>query len=94
MTNDFTGKVALITGGARGMGFATAMLFATRGAAVALADKDDKELSEAVEKIKIQGHQAIAIECDVSDESQVEEMVRKTVEEYGRLDFAYNNAGI
>ena len=94
MTNDFTGKVALVTGGARGMGFATAMLFASRGAAVALADKDDKELYEAVEEIKTQGHQAIAVECDVTDELQVEEMVRKTVEEYGRLDFAYNNAGI
>ena len=94
MTNDFTGKVALVTGGARGMGFATAMLFASRGAAVALANKDDKELYQAVEEIKTQGHQAIAVECDVTDELQVEEMVRKTVEEYGRLDFAYNNAGI
>jgi NAD(P)-dependent dehydrogenase (short-subunit alcohol dehydrogenase family) len=88
------GKVALVTGAASGLGFATAVAFAEAGAAVALADWDEKAARAAAEKLAAQGHRTIAIKCDVSDDKQVEEMVNKTVAAFGRLDFAYNNAGV
>lgn len=91
---DFTGKVALVTGAAAGMGLATAQAFAEAGAAVALADfKEDAVKSEA-QKLVAAGHKAIAIRCDVSDDDQVAVMVKRTVRELGRLDAAFNNAGV
>ena len=88
------GKVALVTGAASGLGFTTAKAFAQAGAAVALADWNKKAVLQAVQQLTEEGYQTLAIQCDVSDDKQVEEMVNKTVEAFGRLDYAYNNAGI
>src|SRR5258706_1301971 len=87
-------KVALVTGAASGLGFATAKAFAEAGAAVALADWNEKEVQAATEKLASEGHKTLAIKCDVSDDSQVEKMVKRTIEVLGGLDFAYNNAGV
>lgn len=91
---DFTGKVALVTGAAAGMGLAAAWAFAQAGAAVALADfREDVAKAEA-QKLVAAGHRGIAIRCDVSDDAQVEQMVECVVSEFGRLDAAFNNAGV
>jgi NAD(P)-dependent dehydrogenase (short-subunit alcohol dehydrogenase family) len=97
MTNnplDFTGKVALVTGAASGMGLATAHAFAEAGAAVVLADFRADAVETEARKLSTAGHRAIAVPCDVSDDSQVEKMVDRTVAEFGRLDAAFNNAGV
>lgn len=91
---DFSGKVALVTGAATGMGRAAAWAFAEAGAAVALTDYKDDVISAAAQELIAAGHKAIAIKCDVSDESQVARMVERTVAEFGRLDAAFNNAGV
>lgn len=88
------GKVALVTGAASGLGFATAKAFAAAGASVALADWNEKEVKEAAEKLAAAGYTTLAIQCDVSDDKQVEELVNTTVATFGRLDYAYNNAGV
>ncbi|WP_306320005.1 MULTISPECIES: SDR family NAD(P)-dependent oxidoreductase [unclassified Streptomyces] len=93
-TYDFVGQVALITGAGSGMGLATARAFATAGAAVALADIDGNAAKAAAEQLVDDGHRALALVCDVSDEDQVAAAVDRTVETFGRLDMAYNNAGI
>ncbi|MBQ7739209.1 MAG: SDR family oxidoreductase [Desulfovibrionaceae bacterium] len=90
----FDGKVALITGAAKGMGLAAAKGFVDSGAAVAMADVDLESLEKEVAAIKQMGGKALAIQCDVADEAQVKAMVAKTVEVFGRLDLAFNNAGI
>ncbi|OXG03979.1 glucose 1-dehydrogenase [Flavobacterium araucananum] len=87
-------KVALVTGAASGLGYATAEAFAAAGASVALADWNEKQVIEAAEKLAAQGYNTIAIKCDVSEDKQVEEMVNKTITAFGRLDYAYNNAGV
>lgn len=87
-------KVALVTGAASGLGFATAKAFAQAGAAVVLADWNEKAVQSAAERLAADGYKTLAIKCDVSDDRQVEAMVKKTVETFGRLDFAYNNAGV
>jgi NAD(P)-dependent dehydrogenase (short-subunit alcohol dehydrogenase family) len=91
---DFSGKVALVTGGASGMGLATARAFAEAGAAVMLADFKERAVKEAAQKIVADGHKAIAACCDVSDDAQVAAMVDRTIAEFGRLDCAFNNAGV
>src|SRR5215469_13874104 len=91
---DFTGKVALVTGAASGMGLAAAQAFAEAGAAVALADFRGDVVKAEAQKLAIVGHKAIGIRCDVSDDAQVEQMVKQTVDEFGRLDAAFNNAGV
>lgn len=88
------GKAALVTGAASGLGFATAKAFAEAGAAVALADWSEKAVQEAAAKLAAEGHKTLAICCDVSDDQQVAAMINKTVATFGRLDFAYNNAGV
>lgn len=91
---DFENKVAIVTGAASGIGLTAARLFAQYGAAVMLADIDGHAAAKAAEELNRQGRQAIAFTCDVSQEDQVAAMVKKTVETFGRLDFAYNNAGL
>ena len=90
----FENKVALVTGAGQGMGLAAARAFAEEGAAVALADRDEALVRKAAQDLTKEGHKAIAIRCDVTDEQQVREMVNRTVAEFGRLDAAFNNAGV
>ncbi len=96
MTNplDFSGKVALVTGAASGMGLATARAFAEAGAAVVLADFKEDAVKAAAGKLVAAGHKALAVRCDVSDDAQVAAMVDRAVAEFGRLDAAFNNAGV
>jgi NAD(P)-dependent dehydrogenase (short-subunit alcohol dehydrogenase family) len=91
---DFTGKVALVTGAASGMGLATAQAFAEAGAAVVLADVRDELLQGETQKLSAAGHKAVAVHCDVRDDAQVEAMVDRAISEFGRLDAAFNNAGV
>lgn len=91
---DFTGKVALVTGAASGMGLATAQAFAEAGAAIVLADFKEDAVKTAAQSLVVAGHKAIAIRCDVSKDDEVAAMVDKTVSEFGRLDAAFNNAGV
>jgi NAD(P)-dependent dehydrogenase (short-subunit alcohol dehydrogenase family) len=91
---DFSGKVALVTGASSGMGLATARAFAAAGAAVVLADVREDAVKAEAEKLAAAGHRAIAVGCDVSDDAQVQQMVDRTVAEFGRLDAAFNNAGV
>ena len=93
-TYDFTGQVALVTGASSGMGLATAWAFAEAGAAVVLADIEEEALESATDDLKAAGHQALGVTCDVSDEAQAAAMVDRTVNTFGRLDMAFNNAGI
>jgi len=86
--------VALVTGAASGMGLATAQAFAQAGAAVVLADFRDDAVNAEAQKLVAAGRKAIAVRCDVSDDSQVAAMVDRTVAEFGRLDAAFNNAGV
>ena len=88
------GKVALITGGASGIGRATALLFAREGATVATADLNESDGRAVVEKIIDEGGQAIFIRCDVTKAVDCRLAVRQTVEQLGKLDILFNNAGI
>ena len=93
-TYDFTGQVALVTGAGSGMGLVTAQAFADAGAAVVLSDIDEDTLRTAADDLTAAGHQALGVRCDVSDEDSVAAMVKATVDTFGRLDMAFNNAGI
>ncbi len=94
MKISFEGQVALVTGAGSGMGLEAAWAFAEAGAAVVLADIDETAVTEAARELVKAGHKAIGLRCDVRNERQVKEMVDKTVETFGRLDAAYNNAGV
>jgi NAD(P)-dependent dehydrogenase (short-subunit alcohol dehydrogenase family) len=94
MKISFEGKVALVTGAASGLGIATPRAFAESGGSVALADWNEKAARTAADELVAQGHKSIPICCDVSDDAQVEAMVKQTVAAFGRLDAAYNNAGV
>jgi len=88
-------KVAIITGASRGIGRATALLFAQEGAKVVVNYfSSQKEADFVVEEITKIGSDAIAVKCDVSSESEVKEMIQKTIDKFGRIDILVNNAGI
>ncbi len=92
-TLHFNGKSLLITGGSQGIGAATARLAARRGARVMIASPDAEKLEAVTEEIREMGGTCAWVLCDVTNSEQVREMVAKTVETYGQLDSAYNNAG-
>jgi NAD(P)-dependent dehydrogenase (short-subunit alcohol dehydrogenase family) len=91
---DFAGKVALITGGNAGIGRATAIAFARRGAKVVITGRREREGQEVVDEIKGAGGEAIFVQADVSREPDVVAMIQRTLATFGRLDFAFNNAGV
>jgi NAD(P)-dependent dehydrogenase (short-subunit alcohol dehydrogenase family) len=89
---DFSGKVALVTGAASGMGLATAQAFAEAGAAVVLADFREDLVQAETQKLVAAGYKAVALRCDVSDDAQVAAMVDRTVTEFGRRTSGTLNA--
>ena len=91
MTIDFKGKIALVTGGANGIGLATAQLFAEAGAKVCILDIDKEKGIEAREKI---GNAALFIECDVTNSLQIGQAIEKCVRKFGTIHYLINNAGI
>ena len=93
-TYDFTGQVALVTGASSGMGLATARAFAEAGAAVVLADINQTTLKRATDELTAAGHQVLGVPCDVADEAQRCRHGATAVDTFGRLDMAFNNAGI
>ncbi|OZI52009.1 SDR family NAD(P)-dependent oxidoreductase [Bordetella genomosp. 5] len=94
MNISFDNQVALVTGAASGIGLATAHAFAQAGASVALADANAAAVHAAADALEKAGHRVLAIHCDVANVSDVQTMVRDTVAAFGRLDVAFNNAGI
>ena len=94
MTGILDGKIALITGAGSGIGRATALIFAREGASMALADVVEEGGQETLAMIKAAGAEGIFVKTDVSKSSEVDAVVAKEVETYGRLDCAFNNAGI
>jgi NAD(P)-dependent dehydrogenase (short-subunit alcohol dehydrogenase family) len=96
-TNDkgqFTGKVAFVTGAASGIGRAAALAFAREGARVVVADVSEKGNQETARLLEGQGGRALAVRCDVTRAEDVQAGLARAVEAFGRLDFAFNNAGI
>ncbi len=91
---DFEGQVALVTGAGSGTGLAAAKASAEAGAAVVLGDVDGKAVNAAAEEPSTVGRRAIGVACDVTDEAQVAAMVERAVSAFGRLDMAFNNAGV
>jgi NAD(P)-dependent dehydrogenase (short-subunit alcohol dehydrogenase family) len=94
MNISFEGQVALVTGAGSGLGLATAKAFAESGASVVLADWNEDSVRSTVNGLTARGHNALAIRCNVADEADVAAMVQQTVSTFGRLDAAFNNAGI
>jgi NAD(P)-dependent dehydrogenase (short-subunit alcohol dehydrogenase family) len=94
MTQQFSGRVALVTGGASGLGRVSAIALANEGAKIVVADVMVSEGQATVETIAGQGGQAIFVKADVTKSSEVEAIVQETLKAFGRLDFALNNAGI
>src|SRR5436853_4854335 len=94
MKISFENQVALVTGAASGLGLATAKAFAESAAAVVLADWNEEAVRAAADGLAARGHKVFAVRCDVADDAQVESMVDQTVAAFGRLDAAYNNAGV
>src|SRR5262245_48329369 len=94
MSHPFTGKVALITGGTGGIGRATAIAFAERGANVVVAGRREAEGDETVALIQKAGGNGLFVRTDVAVESEIAALMARTQERFGRLDFAFNNAGV
>ena len=94
LTTDLLDKVALVTGGTSGIGRDTAVLFAKAGAKVVVAGRRELEGKETVDLIRAAGGEGLFVKADVAKTADVQAMVQKTVEKFGRLDVAFNNAGI
>jgi NAD(P)-dependent dehydrogenase (short-subunit alcohol dehydrogenase family) len=94
MNNKFENKVAWITGGGSGLGKAYAIEFARAGAKVVISGRRENQLNETVLEIEKEGSQGLAIQCDVSNESEIIETVSKIVKPFGRLDVTIANAAI
>ena len=94
MGKNFEGKVAIVTGGGSGIGQATAILYAAHGASVVVSDVNEKGGADTVKSITDKGGQATFIKADVSKPADCENLVAETVKKYGKLDVAFNNAGI
>jgi NAD(P)-dependent dehydrogenase (short-subunit alcohol dehydrogenase family) len=94
MTAELQGKVALVTGGTSGIGRDTVVLFAKAGAKVVIAGRRELEGKETVEMVRAAGGEDLFVKADVSKAAEVEALVQRTVEKFGRLDVAFNNAGI
>jgi NAD(P)-dependent dehydrogenase (short-subunit alcohol dehydrogenase family) len=93
MTGQMAGKVALVTGGSSGIGKATALAFANEGARIVIANRSQETGEQVVHAIREAGGEAIWVGADVTRAAQVESLVRETMDTYGRLDYAFNNAG-
>lgn len=94
MSFNFQGKVAIVTGGTSGIGRATAIAFAKAGAKVAVAGRREAEGAETIKLIQAAGGEGIFIKTDVTLEADIKNLVNQTVKTFGRLDFAFNNAGL
>ena len=94
MSKELDNKVALITGGTTGIGRDTAVLFAKEGAKVVFCGRREVEGNETLDLVRAEGGDGLFVKSDVSKSADVESLVQKTVEKFGRLDVAFNNAGI
>lgn len=94
MEKMFEGKVAIVTGGSFGIGRATAVAFARQGANVVVADLIEDNENETVKLIESTGSKTLFVKCDVSNSNEVSNLVEKTIARFGKIDFAFNNAGI
>ena len=94
MEKIFENKVAIITGGSFGIGKATAIAFAKRGAKVVIADWVEDKDQETVKEIRGLGGEVVFVKCDTSKSADVKALMEKTIATFGRLDYAFNNAGV
>src|SRR5579872_4761907 len=94
MTTELEGKVGLVTGGTSGIGRETAILFAKAGAKVVVAGRRAAEGEETIDLVRSAGGEGLFVKTDVSKAAEVEALIQKAVEKFGRLDIAFNNAGI
>jgi len=94
MSSELEGKVGLVTGGTSGIGRETAVLFAKAGAKVVVAGRREVEGNETIEKVRAAGGDGLFVQSDVSKAAEVEALIQKAVEKFGRLDVAFNNAGV
>ncbi len=94
MSMSFSGQVALVTGAANGIGRATAQAFASEGLKVVVSDVDVAGGEQTVDLIRQAGGEALFVRCDVSRDAEVQALMTRVIEAYGRLDYAFNNAGI
>src|SRR5579871_1324370 len=94
MAPGLKGKVGIVTGGTSGIGRETAVLFAKAGVKVVIAGRREREGEETIERVRAAGSDGLFVKTDVSKASEVEALVRQTAERFGRLDIAFNNAGV